>query len=110
MPQNKEDVALGFDNANAKYIGNDALNAVEFNRAQICFGLKAACADIKCIDFTDANIGGGVVANNYPGVSGLTGNMRKIIGGFTGQCHTSTGYSCEFMLRQLAINSPHATH
>jgi hypothetical protein len=86
MPHNANEVANGFKREHANYIGNEALNKLNFRQAQICFGKKDKCGAFTCMDINDHNVGSAITKGKHYSIGPLTGNVRKILGCFTGQC------------------------
>jgi hypothetical protein len=93
MPKTAGLIGAGFDNANAQYIGNSALNALSFSQAEICFGKKSQCSSINCMPITAQNVGAGITQGHYTAINGLNSDFKKLLGCFTGQCPPDNGDS-----------------
>jgi len=91
MPHNANTVANGFTREHAQYIGNAALNALTFTRAQICFGKKSQCGSQTCMDIDANNVGHGITSDRWHSIRNLQGDVRKMLGCFTGQCAPVAG-------------------
>ena len=131
VPNAPADIAKGFANDHAYYAGNDYLEGIDINKAEICLGYRdstcqsacgtnpcsktntgSTCATyIKCVEECSchydcheitASQAGTFITNPHsstksgpkmsPVHAELTGNLKKMIGCFTGQCiSTSAG-------------------
>eukprot|EP00959_Pyramimonas_sp_CCMP1952_P285475 5968994-Pyramimonas_sp.AAC.1 len=81
MPDSPEDIAAGFCNSNAMYLGNSALSSVTIPSLRMCardsVGGESLCYDVKSDDwtYTGGGVPGAMTASNY----------HKIIAALSGQ-------------------------
>ena len=82
-------IASGFDNTNAYYIGNQALNALQLARVQICVGTISGC-NVDCHDIKPEHIGAQISDgwSNVPSSADVPEDFKKMIACFTGQVRT----------------------
>lgn len=85
-PDDASTIAAGFKNGNAFYIGNDAVNSLSFNELQLCGGsISADTCDVSCFDLREQEVGGGLSSGQFS-VSGMSSNLKQMVGCFSGQC------------------------
>jgi hypothetical protein len=84
LPNTKAEIAAGFGNDNAFYIGNEALNRLDILSAEICAGACGSVMDCHEIDNVQA------AARTFAPTS-LNTDLKKSIGCFTGQCESASG-------------------
>ena len=87
LPDDRGAIAAGFSNANAYYIGNTYLNALDLSGSvvELCFGVKSGC-QISC-ELLTADMAGLQITDNkvvWPGATPAD-NLKKVIAGLTGQ-------------------------
>ena len=93
VPNTPEEIASGFSTSNAYYIGNTALNALNFLRVEICAGVKSGdgTCNMDCHELRVVDIGGQITdaswtATKIPSDTSIPSNFKKMIACFTGQC------------------------
>jgi len=93
LPDDPNDIGPGFQNANAYYIGNTALQDLDIQSAEACFVASSQSCDVACVPITDSNAGNTTDSNWLSVLSMFDTPVKKIIAAFSGQFPYPASYS-----------------
>ena len=89
MPDDPQVLANGYNNDNAYFIGNAALNALNLDgkTVQICAGVKSSCA-VDCHEINAKQVGSQISRISWP-TPAPADDFKKLIAAIAGQSRTA---------------------